>query len=300
MISAPMPARTDPTGWTSWPAPAKLNLFLRITGRRADGYHRLQTAMQLLDWGDTIHILPGDMGAIERAGGDTQDIPEQDDLLIKAANLLRSTANVGNSAIIRAEKRIPRGGGFGGGSSNAATVLLALNRLWNTRMDLQQLEAIGLQLGADVPFFVRGHCAWAQGIGEQLQPLALPPAWFLLVDPGVHVATASMFNHPELTRDAAPATIADFVSGAALGNVFEPVLRRLQPAVDVAMTQLSRFGTARLTGTGSGCFLQFDSQAAACAAQSGLTGALSARSWVVEGISESPLRVALEAFQATG
>ena len=181
-------------------------------------------------------------------------IPESDDLVVKAAKLLQSATKCRLGADIRVEKHIPVGGGFGGGSSDAATVLVALNRLWQTGLDSDRLAELGLELGADVPVFVRGRTAWAEGVGEQLTPLDLPAAWFLIVDPGVGVPTGELFQAPELTRDAAPATIADFVSGIALGNAFEPVLRRLQPAVDAALTVLSQFGQACLTGTGSGCF----------------------------------------------
>jgi len=282
------------TAWSVWPAPAKLNLFLRILGRRDDGYHDLQTVFQLLEWGDSIHLRPRLDGAINRIGGDTQHIPESDDLLIKAAKALQSAANSSLGVDLFAEKRIPAGGGFGGGSSDAATVLVVLNRLWNTGLDERALAELGLALGADVPVFVRGRNAWAEGRGEQLAVIDLPASWYLLVDPGISVPTRYLFQAPELTRDAAPATIVDFVSGAALGNAFEPVLRRLQPAVDAAMTVLSQHGQACLTGTGSGCFLRFDSQAAAAKVQAKLPGHL--RSWVVAGAAESPLRGALSAF----
>lgn len=280
--------------WTAWPAPAKLNLFLRILGRRPDGYHRLQTVFQLLDWGDSIRLrLRGD-GQICRCGGDTAHIEESDDLVIKAANLLQSETKCRVGADILVEKRIPVGGGFGGGSSDAASTLVALNRLWRTGLDTGRLAELGLALGADVPVFVRGRTAWAEGVGEQLTPLDLPAAWFLIVDPGVSVPTAQLFQDPELTRDAAPATIADFVSGIALGNAFEPVLRRLQPAVDAALTALSQFGQACLTGTGSGCFLRFLSQAEALEVQARLPAHL--RSWVVAGAAKSSLLEAVEAF----
>jgi 4-diphosphocytidyl-2-C-methyl-D-erythritol kinase len=280
--------------WTVWPAPAKLNLFLRILGRRADGYHRLQTVFQLLEWGDSIRLRLRDDGQIARRGGDTTHIPESDDLVVKAAKLLQSATKCRLGADICVEKHIPVGGGFGGGSSDAATTLVALNRLWQTGLDSERLEELGLELGADVPVFVRGRTAWAEGVGEQLTPLDLPVAWFLIVDPGVGVPTGELFQAPELTRDAAPATIADFVSGIALGNAFEPVLRRLQPAVDAALTALSQFGQACLTGTGSGCFLRFQSQAEALEVQARLPAHL--RSWVAAGAVKSPLLQAVEAF----
>lgn len=280
--------------WTAWPAPAKLNLFLRILGRREDGYHRLQTVFQLLDWGDSVRIRVRRDGIVSRAGGDTETIPEAEDLAIKAANLLRTASNSKLGAEICVEKRIPVGGGFGGGSSDAATVLVVLDRLWRTELGTERLAGLGLTLGADVPVFVRGHNAWAEGVGERLEPLELPASWFLIVDPGVSVPTRELFQDPELTRDAAPATIADFVSGIPLGNAFEPVLRRLQPAVDAVLTMLSQHGRACLTGTGSGCFLRFQSQAEAFGVQAKLPAHL--RSWVVAGAAKSPLLDAVEAL----
>jgi 4-diphosphocytidyl-2-C-methyl-D-erythritol kinase len=280
-------------GWSAWPAPAKLNLFLRILGRRPDGYHELQTVFQLLDWGDSVRLRLRPDAAIRRLGGDTGGIPEAEDLLVKAAKLLQSAANVPFGADVAVAKQIPMGGGFGGGSSDAASVLVGLNQLWRVGLSLPELAELGLQLGADVPVFVLGRNAWAEGVGERLVPLALPTAWYLLVDPGVSVPTRELFQVPELTRDAPPATIADFVSGVALGNAFEPVLRRLQPAVDAVLTVLSQFGQARLTGTGSGCFLGFPTRAAAVDVQARLPGNL--RSWVVAGAAHSPLLDALAA-----
>lgn len=279
--------------WSSWPAPAKLNLFLRITGRRADGYHELQTVMQLLDWGDTVHLRTVAGNRITRVGGDTAGIAEQDDLVVKAANVLKDVTKTSKGAEISVTKRIPQGGGFGGGSSDAATTLLALNRLWATGLDTEALAGIGLGLGADVPVFVRGQTAWAEGIGERLRPVELPLAWFVIVDPGIHVPTRDLFQAPELTRDAPPATIVDFVSGARLGNAFESVLRRLQPAVDATLRIMSEHGQACLTGSGSGCFLRFDTREAALQARAALPDEW--RSWVATGVSRSPLLAALEA-----
>ena len=282
-------------GWSQWPAPAKLNLFLRIVGRRADGYHRLQTVFQLLDWGDTVYLRPNADGRIRRHGGDTENIAESDDLLLKAAKILKDASNTPLGADMSVTKQIPIGGGFGGGSSDAASVLVGLNQLWQTGLAPSRLAELGLQLGADVPVFVHGSNAWAEGIGEQLLPLELPPAWFLLADPGISVPTGELFQAAELTRDAPPATIADFVSGVALGNAFEPVLRRLQPAVEAALLVLSEFGQACLTGTGSGCFLRFQSQAAALDVQARMPGNL--RTWVVAGAVHSPLLDALAAVR---
>lgn len=278
-------------GWSPWPAPAKLNLFLRVLGRRSDGFHELQTIFQLLDWGDVVHVRVRDDGRIVRAGGDTAAFPESEDLLLRAAHALQKATGCGLGAELFADKSIPAGGGFGGGSSDAATVLVVLNFLWGTGLDEAALGRIGLPLGADVPVFIFGRNAWAEGVGERLTPIELPPAWYLLVEPGVEASTRELFQAAELTRDAAPATIADFVSGAAFGNAFEPVLRRLQPAVDAAMSALAKHGQAHLTGTGSGCFVRFNSELEAKQAQSALRASLESR--VVAGVQHSPLLDAL-------
>ncbi len=279
-------------GWTRWPAPAKLNLFLRILGRRPDGLHRLQTVFQLLDWGDTVDIRLRADGRIVREGGDTAGLPEDADLAIRAARCLQQACGTPLGADIRVHKAIPVGGGLGGGSSDAATVLVALNALWDAGLDPEALAVLGLALGADVPVFVHGHNAWAEGVGEILRPIELPPAWYLLLEPGVGASTRELFQAPDLTRDAPAATIADFVSGRALGNAFEPVLRRMQPGVDAAFAALSHFGTPSLTGSGSTCFLRFDSLAAAETAQRGLLPGF--RSRVAAGAVRSPLLDALE------
>lgn len=292
----------DRGDWSRWPAPAKLNLFLRITGRRADGYHALQTVFRLLDWGDQIQLRARQDGAIVRQGSSAPEIAECDDLAVRAAKILQSATNCREGADILVEKHIPRGAGFGGGSSDAATVLVALNALWRTGLAIETLAEIGLGLGADVPVFVRGENAWAEGVGERLTPMRLPPAWYVLVDPGIHAATAELFQAHDLTRDAAPATIADFVSGAVLGNVFEPVLRRGEPVVEAAFAALSRIGSPRLTGSGSGCFVEFDDRASAVAALGLLSRSLppGMRAWLAPGASRSPLHIALDAWQRAG
>lgn len=282
----------DAGGWSAWPAPAKLNLFLRILGRRADGYHLLQTVFRLLDWCDTVRLRPRADGRIRRLGEALPGLDEADDLAIRAAILLQEAANCPQGVDIIVEKRIPAGRGLGGGSSDAATVLVALNHLWGLHWSPDRLGEAGLRLGADVPVFVHGRNAWAEGVGERVAPLTLPPAWYLVVDPGVHAPTAELFQAPELTRDAAPATIAGFVSGPGLGNAFEPVLRRREPAVEAAFAALARFGTPRLTGTGSACFVEFATREAAEEALAGLPGGLVAR--VAAGVDRSPLLDALE------
>jgi 4-diphosphocytidyl-2-C-methyl-D-erythritol kinase len=283
-------------GWSAWPAPAKLNLFLQIPGRRADGYHLLQTVFRLLDWGDTIRLRPRADGAIVRHGESAPGVGADDDLAVRAARLLQQAANVQDGVDIAIEKRIPAGGGFGGGSSDAATVLVALDAVWDTRLGVDRLANLGLQLGADVPVFVRGDNAWAEGVGEHLTPIDLPPAWYVLADPGVHVPTAALFQAPELTRDACPATMADFVSGVLLGNCFEPVLRRREPAVEAAFAALAQVGSPRLTGTGSGCFVEFATRESAEAALAQLPPGLTA--WVAAGAERSPLLGALDAWRS--
>ncbi|MEJ2789945.1 MULTISPECIES: 4-(cytidine 5'-diphospho)-2-C-methyl-D-erythritol kinase [unclassified Pseudoxanthomonas] len=284
-------------GWSAWPAPAKLNLALQITGRRADGYHLLQTVFRLLEWGDTIHVRSREDGDIRRVGESVPGVSEADDLVVRAAKLLKKEANVAKGADIGVEKRIPAGGGFGGGSSDAATVLVALDRLWECGLDPGRLASLGLRLGADVPVFVRGGNAWAEGVGEVLTPLVLPPAWYLLVDPGVHVPTAALFASQDLTRDAAPAKISDFVTGSLLGNAFEPVVRRREPAIEAVFQVLSRVGAPRLTGSGGGCFVEFADKASAEAALATLPAGL--RAWVVEGAARSPLLRTLEQYCGT-
>ncbi|OAX55454.1 4-(cytidine 5'-diphospho)-2-C-methyl-D-erythritol kinase [Xanthomonas graminis] len=280
-------------GWSAWPAPAKLNLFLQITGRRADGYHALQTVFRLLDWGDTVHLRVRGDGVVARHGASVAGVAEADDLLVRAARLLQKEAKIAQGVDICVEKRIPAGGGFGGGSSDAATALVALNALWGAGLDEDTLAGLGLALGADVPVFVRGRDAWAEGVGERLTPLRLPPAWYVLADPEVHVPTAALFQAEDLTRDAAPAKMSDFVSGFLLGNAFEPVLLRREPAIQAVFQALAQIGTPRLTGSGSGCFVEFADRAAAVRALAALPDGL--RAWVAGGVTRSPLLDALEA-----
>ena len=277
--------------WSSWPAPAKLNLFLQITGRRPDSYHQLQSVFRLLDWGDTLHLRVRDDGVVTRHGESVAGVAEADDLMVRAAKLLQFVSKTAKGADIYVEKRIPAGGGFGGGSSDAATVLVALDQLWGLGVGVDRLAELGLQLGSDVPVFVRGDNAWAEGIGEKLTPVVLPQAWYVLADPGIHVPTGELFQAPDLTRNAAPAKIADFVSGNVLGNAFEPVLRRREPAIEAAFAALSRIGTPRLTGSGSGCFVEFADRASAEAALADLPDGL--RAWMAAGAERSPLQVAL-------
>ena len=272
----------------AWPAPAKLNLFLHVTGRRADGYHSLQTVFQLLDYCDELHIEPTADGAISRPEGPAGVAPEED-LVVRAARLLQAASGCALGAEIRVSKRIPSGGGLGGGSSDAATVLVALNRLWRLDWPAERLAALGLRLGADVPVFVHGRSAWAEGVGERLAPVDLPPAWYLVVCPDCAVSTAEIFSAPELTRDSPETTISGFLSAGGR-NDCEPVVRRRYPAVAAALDWVaarSRGQQAKLTGTGGCVFAKFDAAAEARAALEGLPPRWTG--FVARGIAASPL-----------
>lgn len=245
--------------WSEWPSPAKLNLFLHIVGRRIDGYHLLQTMFQLLDWGDKIRFRVRNDGIITRLTP-LPNVPETADLCIRAARLLQQHTNCSLGAEIALEKRIPMGGGLGGGSSNAATVLIALNELWNTKVTHAKLLTLGATLGADVPVFIHGKTAWAEGIGEQLTAITLPEQVFVILDPQVNISTVELFQTPELTRNAPRLTIRDFLAGVETTNAFETLVRNRYTAVDAALTWLNQFGLARLTGTGGCVFLAVESQ----------------------------------------
>ena len=273
--------------WTRWPAPAKLNLFLHIVGRREDGYHLLQTAFQLLDWGDEVRLRVRDDGKICRIDP-LPGVPDDVDLGVRAAHALKRATGCRLGADIAIEKRVPIGGGLGGGSSDAATVLVALNVLWRTELDADALAEIAVGLGADVPVFVRGTSAWAEGIGEQLTPIELPDRWFVIVDPGVPVPTRELFQVPELTRNSPQLTIPLFVSGVPTGNAFEPVVRGRFPAVAAALDWLGRHGEARLSGSGGAVFAAVASRDAGEAILAAMPAGF--RGWVVRGINESPLR----------
>jgi 4-diphosphocytidyl-2-C-methyl-D-erythritol kinase len=246
----------------TWPAPAKLNLFLHVTGRRPDGYHTLQTVFQFLDVGDVLRFELTADGRITRATL-LPGVPEDRDLTVRAARLLQETAGVTRGCAIHLDKRLPAGGGLGGGSSDAATTLLALNRLWACGLSTDTLAALGLRLGADVPVFVRGHAAWAEGVGEVLTPVDPPETWYVVLVPGVSVSTAEVFqafDREQLTPSAPVLTIRDFHAGRT-HNDLEPVVRRLYPEVDNALKWLGNFGEARMTGSGACVFLAVDSEA---------------------------------------
>jgi len=239
------------------PAPAKLNLMLHITGRRADGYHLLQSVFQFIDLCDWLEFEPLADPADLRLSG-TTPVAAEDDILLATARLLQSRCHVSQGVRIQIEKHIPIGGGLGGGSSDAATCLLALNHLWGLNLSLAQLAEIGLELGADVPVFVHGRAAWASGVGEVLQPLQIDEPIYVVIDPRIGVSTAQIFAAEELTRNSDPITIRAFLKGTGT-NVCEPVVRKMYPPVAEALDWLRQFGVARMSGTGACVFVEVDS-----------------------------------------
>lgn len=285
----------DAVAWSDWPAPAKLNLFLHIVGRRADGYHLLQTAFQLLDWGDTVRLRPREDGVIRRVDP-LPGVAADDDLAVRAARMLQEAAGVRLGADIAIDKRIPLGGGLGGGSSDAATALVALNALWRAGLDEDRLAALGLRLGADVPVFVRGRSAWAEGVGERLSTLALPERWYVVVDPGAVVPTAALFAAPELTRAAPQLTIPLFLAGVRTSNVFEPVVRERFPAVAQALDWLGRHGEARLSGSGGCIFAAVDARETATRIVESCPPGM--RGYAARGLAVSPLLARLDQWRA--
>jgi 4-diphosphocytidyl-2-C-methyl-D-erythritol kinase len=276
----------DASALEHWPAPAKLNLMLRVVGRRADGYHLLQTVFQFVDWCDLISFAwleTPDVILTRPLPG----VPPSLDLTVRAARLLQQVTGVRRGVRITVDKRLPMGGGLGGGSSDAATVLIALNALWNLGLSEEELIRLGVQLGADVPVFIKGTAAWAEGVGERLTSLDLPEPWYVILVPPCRVATAKVFAAPDLTRNSAFVTINEFLAGEQ-GNDCLPVVRRMYPEVAAALEALSAYGEARLTGTGACVFAAFsDFKQAQAAAE-----ALEAK-WEVHlarGLNRSPLR----------
>lgn len=268
------------------PAPAKLNLFLHITGRRPDGYHELQTVFALLDHGDQLHISASDELRLDVDDG----IPAgENNLVWRAARLLQHHTGTRAGAALRLDKRLPAGGGLGGGSSDAASTLLGLNCFWGLNLERETLAELGLELGADVPVFVHGHSAWAEGVGEQLTPVELPDAWYLVVHPGVTVSTGTVFNDPQLTRQYPKSTLATFLGDGPerFENHCEPVARRLFPAIGEALDQLREYaGNSRLTGTGACVFAQVPDEASGVRILADLPSAWSG--FVARGINRSP------------
>jgi len=269
----------------SWPAPAKINLFLHVVGRRADGYHLLQTVFRFLDHGDELRFAPRSDGAIVLATPLPGVAPESD-LTVRAARLLREHAGIAAGVTITLTKRLPLGGGLGGGSSNAATTLVALNRLWNCRLPPAALQRLGLALGADVPVFVHGHACFAEGVGERFTDVALPPAWYLVTVPEVAVPTAEIFGAPELRRDTPAIRPADWRPGMG-GNDLEPVACRLYPEVARHLDWLRARGPARMSGSGACCFAEFATKSAACSALAALPPGM--RGFVARGLDSHPI-----------
>lgn len=267
-------------------APAKLNLFLHITGRRPDGYHQLQTVFQLLDYGDQLHFSRRADNRIELESN-LAGVAPQDNLIVRAARLIQAHQPSRAGVDIKLDKRLPVGGGLGGGSTDAATTLVALNRLWNCGLSLEQLQQLGLRLGADVPVFVGGQTAWAEGVGEQLRPMGIKPQWFLVLSPECKVSTAQIFSHKELTRDTPNITVAAFL-GQGAGNDCQALVRKLYPQVDKALIWLQKFAPhAQMSGTGACIFAAFESaekaQETLAQAPRNLPG------FVARGINRSPV-----------
>jgi len=275
------------------PAPAKLNLFLRITGKRSDGYHLLQTVFQLLDFSDEIQLSLRDDGLIKKVKG-LEDISPDSDLCIKAAKLMQMATKSNLGVDISIDKKLPIGGGIGGGSSDAATVLHGLNKLWQCGFSTQQLVDLGVELGADVPVFIYGDSAWAEGVGEQLTPIKLKEKWFLVIHPKIFVSTAEIFLDQALTRDSEPLKIARFLRGNDFEeqtNVFEVIVKKKYPEIAKAIDWLSTFSPARLTGTGSCIFASFNQKEDAEKVLEQLP-----KKWhgfVAKGVNDSPLLKAL-------
>jgi 4-diphosphocytidyl-2-C-methyl-D-erythritol kinase len=275
-----------------WPAPAKINLFLHVTGRRADGYHELQTLFQLLDWGDEVSIRLTPCATITRAEAN-YPVAADDDLAIRAARLLQRHANCRRGAEIGVRKRIPLGSGMGGGSSDAATVLLVLNRLWACGLGLPELSGLGVRLGADVPVFVHGHSALATGIGDRLSPVNLGRRHYLLVFPDIAIGTREIFTDPGLARDSRAVSVAAALAGEGR-NDCEAVVRKQFPAMSEALDALGKWGRPRMTGTGSGIFLQMGSEKEARGAAREIKNLYNVRA--VIGVDRSPLHDRLDAF----
>ena len=280
---------------THWPSPAKLNLFLYITGQRADGYHTLQTLFQFLDYGDTIDIAPRSDGEIHLLTP-VEGVAHEDNLIVRAARLLMKAASEsnrlpkGSGADISIDKRLPMGGGLGGGSSNAATVLVALNHLWQCGLSVDELAALGLTLGADVPVFVRGHAAFAEGVGEILTPVEPEEKWNLVAHPGVSIPTPVIFNDPDLPRNTPKRSIKTLLK-CEFGNDCEVIARKRFREVDAALSWLLEYAPSRLTGTGACVFAEFDTESRARQVLEQAPEWL--KGFVAKGVNLSPLHRAL-------
>jgi 4-diphosphocytidyl-2-C-methyl-D-erythritol kinase len=278
------------------PAPAKLNLMLHVLGRREDGYHELQTLFQFLDHGDELTFAKREDGQI-RLLSDLPGVDHESNLIVRAARLLQQQGDDVPGADITLVKRLPMGGGIGGGSSDAATTLLGLNRLWNLGLDLDRLAQLGLSLGADVPVFVRGHAAFAEGVGERLQPVELPEPWYLVAVPQVSVSTAEIFSDPELTRNTPPITVRSLLAGGG-HNDCQPVVEKRYPQVRNALSLLNKFVPARMTGTGACVFGSFPNEGEADKVRRQLPATLP--SFVARGSNVSMLHRMLERLEQEG
>ena len=270
-------------------APAKLNLFLHITGQREDGYHLLQTVFQFLDYADTISLTLREDGVINRTS-ELAGVAAEDDLVVKAARSLQKHCETSLGVDIAVDKILPMGGGLGGGSSNAASVLVGLNHLWGCGLSQQELMDLGVELGADVPVFIFAQSAWAEGVGERLKAVDLPEKWFLVLKPSINVSTAKVFSNSQLRRDCSTITIRDFLEGQT-ENVCEKPVREMYPEVDQALTDLARYcdnSESKLTGTGACVFAAFDNKEQAEIALSELS-----EKWdgfVAKGMNQTPLK----------
>ncbi len=276
---------------TQWPSPAKLNLFLYITGQRPDGYHNLQTLFQFLDYGDTLHIETR-TDSIIRLLNPVNGVADEDNLIVRAARLLMTAAEhsgrlaAGSGADIGIDKRLPMGGGLGGGSSNAATTLVALNHLWQCGLSEDELAELGLQLGADVPVFVRGRAAFAEGVGEKLIPVDPDEKWYLVLHPGVQISTPEIFQDPELPRNT-PVRSIETLLKCEFSNDCEVIARKRFRKVDEALIWLLEYAPSRLTGTGACVFAEFDTESAARQVLEQVPAGL--HGFVAQGINLSPL-----------
>ncbi len=297
-------AGIDDLGGPDFPAPAKINLFLHVIGRRPDGYHELQTVFRFLDHADRLRFAVRPDGRVRRIAGN-EGVPEDADLTVRAARLLQQTTGTTRGADLAIEKHLPMGGGLGGGSSDAATALIVLNHLWGTGLRRTELQQLARTLGADVPVFVYGASAFAEGVGERLQAVDLPPAWYVVVAPAAHVSTAMVFSQPDLTRHSDPITLAAFFSGTKpdggldrkseaeaapgvrLRNDLEAVVSRLVPEVREALSWLSQHGQARMTGSGSCVFCAYPTEQEARAVWARRPAGM--QGFVAVGIDRHPL-----------
>ena len=274
------------SAWSErWPAPAKLNLMLRIVGQREDGYHLLQTVFQFVDLCDWLIFHPAENGEV-RLLNTIPGVPEVDDLTVRAAKLLKAETSCGFGVCIEVEKNLPMGGGLGGGSSDAATTLVVLNALWGLNLPKEKLLSMGLTLGADVPVFIYGHSSWGEGVGEKLDKIVIPEQWLVIIKPDCHVETREIFSAKDLTRNSKSITMMGFIGGDHQNDCVKVVCERY-PLVKEALRDLSAFSEARLTGTGACVFAQFDSYDAAADAYHKLKNKWAA--YLAKGVNESPL-----------